>query len=656
MEIKLKSMVIENFKKVKRCEINFAGESMRISGENRTGKTTVFDAFTWCLFGKDSLGKTDFEIKPKLKNGQVVHNVETSVELVLLIDGHEKTLKRTYREVYKKTRGEVDLTFSGHTSDYFVDGVSKLQIAYKQIVDAIIPENLFRMLTSTSYFTSLGWKEQRDIIFKLVSDVKDLEIIEASEELLALKNELVLGKTVDDVLSVAKADKKKINEQLKNIPFEIKGIANTEYKNLSDDYDDAKNDVDLKLAYDKLSKAESERAQGSIAEEIARDEDTIRGIRKEIQKYEDEKEKKVRDANKENDEKAREVLHKKDNAERELKKLRADDELLKTRIDNGLKTIVDEKTSKEKLLARYHELKDKSFAPENCAYCGQVLPKEKLDELEKKFNLEKATTLEKIIEDGKSKAATIEKYEKAVDKLLAERKENDSEVAVLEGEITKLANEYNDALKTIVVDTSEFDKEIEKREKRIDLLEKGIKKLKETKASNVVDNVINELKATIAYLSDRKAEYKLKLQNDERVKILEAEEKDLRKKFEKAVQLQTLCEKFVVAKSDYLQNKINARFELVKFELFEKLVNGGIEPTCVATVDGVNFPSVNNGGRINAGLDIIKTLQRIYDVKAPIFIDNAESVSDWLIDLDCQLIKMYVVEGQNELLFEKEEI
>ncbi len=654
MEIRLESMVIDNFKNAKHCEINLAGENARISGKNKTGKTTIFDAFTWCLFGKDSLGKTDFEIKPKLKNGQVVHNVETSVELVLLIDGHEKTLKRTYREVYTKKRGEVDATFSGHTSDYFVDGVPKSQTEYKNIVDIIIPEDLFRMLTSTSYFTSLNWKEQRDIIFRLVSDIADLEIIKTNEELADLENELVLGKTVDDVLAITKADKKKINERLDRIPHEIKGIVDTVYKNLTDDYDDETNESNLKIAYDKLSKAESERAQGSTAEELAKHEDTIRGIKKEIQKLEDEKNELLREANQENDKVARDILHKKDNLERDVKKIKADDELLKTRVANGLKTIEDERASKEKLLESYYELEEKVFVAENCSYCGQPLPKDKIEELEKKFNLEKAETLEKIIEDGKTKAEAIEKYQKGVDKLLAERKEIGGKVAALEEEITKLANEYNDALRVKPTDTSEIDKEIDKRDKRIATVEKTIVGLKKSDANSLVDNAINELKATIAYLSDMKAEFKLKLQNDERVKALETEEKELRKKFEKAVQLQTLCEKFVVAKSDYLEGKINASFELVKFKLFHKLVNQGIEPTCVATVDKVVFPSVNNGGRINAGLDIIKTLQRIYDVKAPIFIDNAESVSDWLVDLDCQLIKMYVVPDQ-ELLIEKEE-
>jgi hypothetical protein len=112
-------------------------------------------------------------------------------------------------------------------------------------------------------------------------------------------------------------------------------------------------------------------------------------------------------------------------------------------------------------------------------------------------------------------------------------------------------------------------------------------------------------------------------------------------------------------KATYLQNKINANFEIVKFELFKKYLNSGIEDTCVATVlsaDGnyVPYASANNANKINAGLDIIRTLQKINDVKAPIFIDNAESTVRFL-NVDSQLIRLYVSEQDTNLRIEKGE-
>ena len=71
--IRIKSMTLGYFKGVKSMEIGF-GDRTVVRGTNATGKTTVFDAFTWCLFGKDSTGKTDFELKT-IENGRVVEKV-----------------------------------------------------------------------------------------------------------------------------------------------------------------------------------------------------------------------------------------------------------------------------------------------------------------------------------------------------------------------------------------------------------------------------------------------------------------------------------------------------------------------------------------------------------------------------------------------------
>lgn len=68
-KIELKQLRLINFKGVADQTIEFS-KVTRISGANRTGKTTIYDAFTFLLFGKDSAGKQDFSIKP-IKNGEV---------------------------------------------------------------------------------------------------------------------------------------------------------------------------------------------------------------------------------------------------------------------------------------------------------------------------------------------------------------------------------------------------------------------------------------------------------------------------------------------------------------------------------------------------------------------------------------------------------
>ena len=65
----------------------------------------------------------------------------------------------------------------------------------------------------------------------------------------------------------------------------------------------------------------------------------------------------------------------------------------------------------------------------------------------------------------------------------------------------------------------------------------------------------------------------------------------------------------------------------------------------LATIDGVPFNSLNSAGQVLAGLDIIRTFCRYYGATAPVFIDNAESISQTDFALDSQVIRLQVVEG-----------
>ena len=84
MNIKINKLILQNFKGIKALEISAEGENLNIYGDNATGKTTVFDAFTWLLFGKDSLGRSDFGIKTQDENSNQVNASNTVVFPVAL--------------------------------------------------------------------------------------------------------------------------------------------------------------------------------------------------------------------------------------------------------------------------------------------------------------------------------------------------------------------------------------------------------------------------------------------------------------------------------------------------------------------------------------------------------------------------------------------
>lgn len=143
-----------------------------------------------------------------------------------------------------------------------------------------------------------------------------------------------------------------------------------------------------------------------------------------------------------------------------------------------------------------------------------------------------------------------------------------------------------------------------------------------------------------------------KQESEERISVLMEQRKHASSDLSQSERILTLCGKFIVAKANLLEDHINDNFSIVKWKMFNQQVNGGIEETCVATVDGTPFGDLNNAMKINSGLDIIKGLQKVYKITAPIFIDNAESVTSFIDMPDTQIIKLYVSKTDKQLRFE----
>ena len=101
-------------------------------------------------------------------------------------------------------------------------------------------------------------------------------------------------------------------------------------------------------------------------------------------------------------------------------------------------------------------------------------------------------------------------------------------------------------------------------------------------------------------------------------------------------------------KNEMLSADINSHFELVEFKLFDYLKNGDYKECCVPTVKGKDLSvSTNTGLEMLMKLDIIKGLQKFYEQFYPVFLDNAECLSDESkksINMNCQMIYLSVAE------------
>ena len=92
MNFTITKLTTENFKSFKNFSIEF-GQKTIISGDNETGKSTVYDAILYCLIGKNSLGETQFEVVPTGAENEI----SPKVELECLIGEKPLTLTRIYQ-------------------------------------------------------------------------------------------------------------------------------------------------------------------------------------------------------------------------------------------------------------------------------------------------------------------------------------------------------------------------------------------------------------------------------------------------------------------------------------------------------------------------------------------------------------------------------
>ena len=209
----LKTLILRNFKGIKDLRVDF-NRVTDISGDNAVGKTTIFDAFTWLLFDKNSLDAKDFEIKTLDKNNNVIHGLEHEVSALLNIDGVEKKLSKIYKEKWTKKRGEAEKQLTGHTTDYYIDDVPVKKVEFQEAIGNIIDEKLFKLITNPLYFsTILNWKDRRNVLLSIIGDVDVMDVIKGNNTLKGF--DALLGeKTVDDLKKTLAARKRKINQDV----------------------------------------------------------------------------------------------------------------------------------------------------------------------------------------------------------------------------------------------------------------------------------------------------------------------------------------------------------------------------------------------------------------------------------------------------------
>jgi len=639
--MKLTKLELLNFKGLKAFTINFNGDVI-IRGDNATGKTTVFDSVCWLLFGKDSLDRADFEIKT-LDGGEPIHKVNHEVTGTFTLDeGGTVELKRVYREKYSSPRGG-DITLSGHTTDYFVDGVPKKEKEYKEMVSSLVDESIFKLITNPLYFNeTYSWQNRRKLLLEMCGDISDEDVIAEYSELKAL-TDILSGHSVDDHRKVVAAKKTAINKELDMIPVRIDEALRGKPTI------DTPRDVliqEISLATTTLETLEADKALLVNGHAVVDTRAELRDVQRRLMARESELqiEYKKQSALKSNEY---------DMVVSELNNLSSKVESTKHRLDTSNRDIQRIESVIDELMHQRQQVNEDAFVmdiDENCPTCGQKLPAEQIqvarEKAETNFNLRKSKRLEEINQSIELKQQDIENIKKRdaglepVETLEALIKAKELVKQTITDEIGRLT--------APVLDDDSIYADLKAEEFMLQM------KLDEsnTDHSEEIADIDKRIAATKEHRINLETElnkYEEAKRIDTRVAELESQQAELAAEKSKLDEASYLMDEFVKAKVNMLEDVINSRFKLARFKMFNVMLNGNVEECCETTYKGVPYRSMNNAARINVGLDIINALTSYFKVNAPVFIDNAEAVTEF-IPVNSQTIKLIVDESEPQLV------
>lgn len=641
-QIILKRIELTNFKgQAHRVETFGDGENF-IIGPNGSGKTSVFDAFTWLLFGKDSKGQSEALAKVKMvdSNGEPVWHTDNKVEATFLVNGEELTLSRTYKEKWRKPKGSSEAVYDGQTTVLSWNGNEKISAAeYKKRVSELIDEELFKLITDPLYFATLKPEKRREIVISLAGNVDDYIVIASHPELQGFE---VVGST-DEMKKVALSTKNKLIKERDNYPARIDEL-NQIITSIQ-----AK-EGDLVVLNDKIAKLAKKTA------ELQANRDKLSNVSS-----------MVSDILSKNKERLNVLNHieylkaqKANEAEREFRKRQTEYDEYMWKIERAKQAVAqydnDCKMYNMQLMDYRNKLKgikleidsinaeeQPSFETAYCPTCMQLLPNQEEIQAEtlEKWNADKREKLNSLQKRGNTVHESGLKVKDALDSSSKQLEEAKAELQALED---------NKPLEPVrsVVDFSN-DEEIAKLEasvppeatvgEEVTSIESGIK----TRISDLEKEIIM-LEAQVNPLKHLKLQFDVDIpRHQERIDQLLKEQLEVNQQIADQERKIYLIDLFNKQKIEMMNNKVASNFDYVTFKMFNYTLEGNPVPTCEIIVNGVDYTALNTAGKMNAGLDIINALIKFYDVKAPIFIDNRESVTT-IKAPDTQIINLKVAE------------
>ena len=638
-KIILKKLSLLNFKGLRDYSIEFNADITRVLGRNGSGKTTIFDGFTWLLFGKDSEDRQTFNIKTLDENGIAIPQLPHEVSAVINVDGTDITLRRVYAEKWVKRRGAVSAEFTGHTEERYYNDVPCTMKDYNEKIAELCSEQVFKFITNPTYFSRQKTDVQRAMLIRMAGGISDEDIAAGNDDFTALLAQLT-GKTLDEYKREISSKRSKLKAEIETLPDRI---------------DERRRDVtaeeDWSAIESEIKKLTSEKFE--IDAEIA---DAAKAMRK----ASDARMAVIAELNNVRSQKMRREYEVKEIALAAWRKRKSEHQALLASIDSDSREITrlqQQQSSnantlhrllneREQLVAEYRAIKAETLNfSESDFVCPTCHRRYEVSEIESKeqeitaaFNERRA----KRLEENKRKGLAVRSQ---IDTLNEQQQMIEDKIAQLQETIIKSKQQplYNESFDVeppthdAIASDSEY---IALCERETSLQEQSNNTLQEQSDSSLQEQS-NTLADKIAELRVRLSKREIIERNNARIAELEEQLKTQNAELARLEGIEFTIAEFSKARINAVEQRINAMFKIVRFKMFAKQINGGEVETCEATVNGVPYNSLNHAGKILAGLDIINAISRFEQIEAPCFLDNAEAIND-VPAMSCQMILLTV--------------
>lgn len=644
-KIILKSLALVNFKGVRDFSIAFNDGITTVCGDNGTGKTTLYDAYLWLLFGKDSTGRSDgangFNVKTTGEDGKPIYRLEHSVTAVLEVDGKEIKLQRSLVEKWQKVNGTTDEVMKDETQYFINDVRTGTKKEYQAEISEIIPEDVFRMITNPYYFTSLSAETQKDMLLEMVGNIDDEEVAATDPDFLALLDQ-INGTSLAKWAREIAAKKKACNDALATIPASIE----TAQKLMPESEEWAVLEKQLKEVQDRVKEIDAQIADKSALNDEA--------YKRKMALMKQQADKRIKLQDREN------TIRMETNAAHN--KALSDIQQMENELSINQKNLDSYRNDKmnvdgkiDELNGRLVEMREqfKAVAKEQfpepsgdvlvCPTCGEPYKGENLEnaiaKLRGNFEQSKSKRQKDIQTKGKQ-------YKAEYDKAVEQQTKLTGLIAKLEDDALEIKG--NITIKKNNIPVAGNADEAIANDKECIGLRNDIAEIANQLQVEVPQADVSELQSEKADRNAAIAEINKRLGKRAMIERVNKEIADLEEKRIANNQAKADLEKwedvylrFQKAKDEILMQRINGLFNVVSFSFVKEQKNGGEKVTCYCMVNGVPYADVNACGKVNAGLDIINAICATKGISAPIFIDNRESFNQ-IVPTISQIVNLKV--------------